>query len=196
MFPAGKMMIFADIKQIIEPTVRLPENTSDASDAIKITIKETKAQAKCRKIELTGFQKGKIVSFSLDAKHKISEYINKSCKDITKGCDAVIFAEIKNKNYILICELKSDDPKGCDKQFISSSCFVDYIDSILKKFYGKNFSDFVLEYILFTTKKFNKRATSVKAKNYVDFGNLKVLVEPCSCNDSENKKDIRAVLKL
>lgn len=170
---------------------------SSVSSDIKIHIKETKPDAKCKKVILTGFEDKKIVCFSLDYKHKISEYINKNCKNITKGCDAIIYAELLGKHYILICELKSDHPRGCDLQFKSSKIFIDYLNNLLNEFGECFIENPNIEYILFSTKSFDKRTISASSKHYITIGTLSNIISVnCLTDCVHNSINIKQILRL
>jgi hypothetical protein len=120
-----------------------------------VTVPETDPGAKLKKVILEGFaNEVKFMAFKLGSpKLRMSQYLSKSQKKINKGCDAVIAAEISGNKYIFFCELKSDSPKGYKDQFLSSHAFVDYIDSLIRKFYELSLGKFKKIYVLFTSKK-------------------------------------------
>lgn len=115
------------------------------------TIKETALNAECKEINLIGLESSSTTfGFELDTKgiKKISPYFENK-KGLDKGNDGIIFTTIKGKRYVFICELK-DGAKGHIAQFKSTSCFVDYLKSILKRFYGTDTSDLIFKYIVFS----------------------------------------------
>lgn len=117
----------------------------------KLKIKEENPNSTIQSVQLEGFD-GPVLAFKMDhAEGKISPLLNESCKDIHKGCDAVIFACVKGKNVIFICELKSGSPKGFTQQFKSSEAFLDYINALLIRFSDFSLRDFQRERILFST---------------------------------------------
>lgn len=130
-----------------------------------LVIKETDQDAKCKEVVLIGFEnKLTTFGFELDTKgiKKISPYFENK-KGLDKGNDGIIFTTINNKKYVFICELK-DGAKGHIAQFKSTSCFVDYLKSILKRFYGTDTSDLIFKYIVFS--KFGNNTQDVKG-NYI-----------------------------
>lgn len=120
------------------------------------SIKETSPSAKCKKIDLVGFEsENTTFAFELDSKQakcgriaKISPYFENK-KGLDKGNDGIIFTTLKGKKYVFICELK-DGGKGHIAQFKSTSCFVDYLKSILKRFYNVDVSNLIFKYIVFS----------------------------------------------
>ncbi len=129
-------------------------------------IKETDKLAKCKRIEFLKFESEETTfAFELDSKHircagshKISPYFENN-KGLDKGNDAIIFTKVKGENYIFICELK-DGAAGYISQFKSSSCFVEYLKSILKTFNNIKVDTIIVKYIVFSTK-----ATAVNPTN-------------------------------
>jgi len=121
-------------------------------------IKETDSSAKCRRIDLLKFEsKDEFFAFELDSEktkcgtsQKISPFFTNK-KGLDKGNDALIFTKIKDSHYIFICELK-DGGKAREyiPQFKSSTCFVDYLKSILKNFYDIKTDNLIIKYIVFS----------------------------------------------
>jgi len=144
-------MVYEKLRQIINEEVIIPFNKEKRN----VIIKETSPGAKLKKVILEGFtNEDKFMAFKLDHKNlRLSQYLSQSEKKINKGCDAVIAAEINGNGYIFFCELKSDSPKGYEGQFLSSHAFVDYIDSLIGKFYELSLEKFKKIYVLFTSKK-------------------------------------------
>ncbi len=115
-------------------------------------------EALCKRIDLLHFESEETTfGFELDNKnikykgiHKICPYFSNG-KGFDKGNDGIIFTTIKSQNYIFICELK-DGAKGFIAQFKSSSCFIDYLKSILKIYYNLPIDNFIIKYIVFSKK--------------------------------------------
>ena len=128
-----------------------------------ITIKENSIGSKLKAVTINGFiPNDKTFAFSLDiGKNKICYYIDR--KNFNKGCDGIIFLIRENKLYILLCELKSDNPqkKDYENQLKSSEAFVSYILKAVKIFDNIIIpNDFIkLIKILFYTKSLNKGIT-------------------------------------
>ncbi len=143
------------LKNIIYDKAQLKHYNSSKNS---FYIKETDKLAKCKRIELLKFESEDITfGFELDSKHvkcagshKLSPYFENN-KGLDKGNDAVIFTTIKEQKYIFICELK-DGATGYISQFKSSSCFVEYLKSILNTFHNIKVDDFIVKYIVFSTK--------------------------------------------
>lgn len=120
-------------------------------------IKEN-SEALCKRIDLMCFESEETTfGFELDNKnikykgiHKVSPYFMNG-KGFDKGNDGIIFTTIKDKHYVFICELK-DGGKGFISQFKSSSCFVDYLKAILKRYYEINIDSICMKYIVFSNK--------------------------------------------
>jgi len=121
-------------------------------------IREDDKSAKCKRIDLLKFESEvSFFAFALDSKktkcgtsQKLSPFFTNK-KGLDRGNDALIFTKIEGSDYIFICELK-DGGKAKDfiPQFKSSTCFVDYIKSILKNFYGIQSSNLIVKYIVFS----------------------------------------------
>ena len=144
-------MIYEILRQIIDEEVMITVNKEKRN----VTVPETDPGAKLKKVILEGFtNEDKFIAFKLDLpKLRLSQYLSQSQEKINKGCDAVIAAEINGNDYIFFCELKSDSPKKYEDKFLSSHAFVDYIDSLMDKFYKLPLGEFKKIYVLFTSKK-------------------------------------------
>lgn len=160
-------------------------------------IKETDPSAKCTKIVLDGFDDiNTTIGFELDCKkikcgtyHKLSPYFNDG-KNLDKGNDAIIFSKINLQNYIFICELKDDSASSkLDKQLKSSTCFVDYLKSILNNFHGINIKALSPIYLVFSKHGNNLRPTGVSRSKTMNFKGLDVFFLDCSA-----KKNIKSFI--
>ena len=144
------------LRGIIAPEVLISLNT-EHERRMSLTIKEDDPAAKLKEVRLTGFESA-TVAFRLDHKGKrVSEFINAACKNINKGCDAIIITSSEGNGYIFICELKSESPKGYREQMLASSAFVKYLNAMLDNFFGLTLGKFKIKYILFYKKRINKR---------------------------------------
>ncbi|MGD2090870.1 MAG: hypothetical protein PVH61_32150 [Candidatus Aminicenantes bacterium] len=146
-------MVYERLHQIINEEVIISLDMEKRN----VTVKENDPGASLKKVVLEGFtNEDKFMAFKLGSpKLRMSQYLNQSQEKINKGCDAVIATEINGNSYIFFCELKSDSPKPkkYEDQFLSSHAFVDYIDSLIKKFYKLSLGKFKKIYVLFTSKK-------------------------------------------
>jgi len=82
-----------------------------------------------------------------------------------KRCDYVIFTEIGKQKYLVFIEMKHKD---CDnnkiiQQFRGAECLVDYIDSVLHRFYGvKSLQEYKKRFVLFYKVPIPKQPTRPK----------------------------------
>jgi len=147
--------MYDKLKEIIYHKAQLDHYNSSENS---FYIKETDRSAICKKVTLLKFEsENTTFGFELDCKnvrcrgiHKISPYFENG-KDLDKGNDAIIFTTINSQHYVFICDLK-DGARGYTKQFQSSSCFVDYLRSILKRVHGFNLDNIIFKYLIFSTK--------------------------------------------
>ncbi len=133
-------------------------------------IKENASNAVCKKVTLYGFESSeKTMAFELDSRsknircrqgHKISPYFENN-KNLDRGNDGVIFTRLKGRDYVFICELK-DGRKGYMEQFKSTTCFVDYLRSVLRHFFNINTNAIIFKYIVFSKQNSNLRKTNGK----------------------------------
>jgi hypothetical protein len=169
-------MIYEILRQIVDEKVIIPLNTGKRN----VTVKETGPGAKLKGVILEGFtNEDKFLAFKLDHKNlRLSQYLSQSQEKINKGCDAVIAAEINGNGYIFFCELKSDSPKKYEDQFLSSHAFVDYIDSLIKKFYKLSLGEFKKIYVLFTSKRLHKSTVYPPAQRpHTRLNNIPLFIE-------------------
>lgn len=147
--------MYSELKAFIYQEAHLKNfNSSDNS----FYIKENDSGAKCKRIDFLKFEsESNFFAFALDSDkvkcgkcQKISPFFTNK-KGLDKGNDALIFTQIKGKDYIFICELKDGGkPRDFIPQFKSSLCFVDYLKSILKNFYDKKTVDSMVKYVVFS----------------------------------------------
>ncbi len=120
-------------------------------------IKEKQHQAKLKNIEIQHLTNNSLIIYPENGQGKDKRYsplLSKSQNgEYNKSCDAVILCTHKNKNYEIYCELKSDKPKGADKQFKATQCFLNYIRNILEQFYSCQKIERKILKIVFNTKK-------------------------------------------
>ena len=176
------------LKQIIKQDAILNNYCSSENS---FYIKEMDKLAKCKRIELLGFEnESKTFCFELDSKsknilsnrkHKLSPYFNDGI-DLDKGNDAIIFTQISDKNYIFIIELKDDSQSSeIVKQFKSSTCFIDYLKSILKNIYSCNYIDKIeVKYLVFSKHGNNLRPTGESRRSPFKKNGLEIYFNNCS----------------
>jgi len=150
-------MVIDDIRKLINPEVLIDMDTIKGI----LRIKESAIEAKLKRIDITGVDVNSTIAFKLDYHNQLSLYLNRSEKNINKGCDAIILTQMNNKNHLFICELKSYAPREVEffAKMKNSSLFLDYINTILRTFYRSDLTSFKKKYILFYLKRFNKKST-------------------------------------
>lgn len=151
-------MIINSLKKIIQNKYEIPIAPINSINSSMI-IKETKPEAKLKRVEITGFASEYTYAFKPDKEEKIktiSKYFSSSEEKISKVCDAVIFTKLNEKDYVFLCELKSGKPEAEDymMKYKNSALFIDYLISLLNSFYLKDAPiKPTKKYILFDTKR-------------------------------------------
>lgn len=190
-------MIYKTLNKVINEKVIISINQEKKN----IIIKESEQEAKLKRIIIEGFTNAdKFIAFKLDYKRfsTLSPYLNKSQKHIHKGCDAVIITEIDTEKYIFFCELKSDSPKGYKDQFLSSHAFIDYIDSLVEKFFDCSIKAFKKIYLLFTSRRLPIRPVhrSKQKGPSKRFGDIPLFIEgSCRRGTTPNFINIKKYLR-
>ncbi len=139
----------------------------------RVTIKETDPSASLRSVDIIGFQGYTNIVYSFDKKPPLSAYISKN-GGYRKKCDAVVLTNYDGVDYLLFIELKSGKIKKTDieDKFNSSECFMDYIDSILKRFHDDQLlSKCKQRFIVFyQPPRLNKTPTNARPQPYGRIG--------------------------
>ncbi|MDP8237803.1 MAG: hypothetical protein P9X24_01820 [Candidatus Hatepunaea meridiana] len=139
----------------------------------KVRIKETDPSAKLRSVDICGFQSESNIVYSFDKQPPLSNYISPD-SGYRKKCDAVVLTSYEGIDYLLFIELKSKNFSERDilDKFKSSRCFMDYIDSILKRFHNDNLlNECERRLIVFYQPRLNKTSTNAKLQPYRRIGN-------------------------
>lgn len=140
-------------------------------------IKESGRKAKLTNVEIQSLGANAMMIFPEAGQGKdkrYSPFLKKAAlSDHNKACDAVILCTYKNNNYRILCELKSDKPKGADKQFKATLCFLNYLDCILRDLNDCAFPTRITRFIVLNTKKqaiqtINKMPVSPKRQTLPD----------------------------
>lgn len=182
-----------EIIQILAEKLLNPDYCLDVLGGNSILLKEDKLDAKLKKVTILRANPP-FATIKLDAfdPNRLSEYLNPTTAKINKGCDGIIFIEIEQKGYIFFCELKSLHPKMKDvkEQFESATCFVDYLESLLKTFEGTDLREFEKKYILFqkTNDKEKENLSNFSNKNIQPtwVRNYKVRIFPKESKEAES----------
>lgn len=163
----------------IKPIFILDDRIRFTRDDINntIVIKETQSDAKLKKISICDFSENTI-GIKMDALGKnICNFFNSSAENINKGSDALIYtecvgsiytnSELINKKFILIIDLKSNEPKGFDLQMKSTRAFTNYVKAILSEFYpNSNIDEYKIIFVLFSSERKIKTYTQTKKNKY------------------------------
>lgn len=80
-------MITDDIKKLLNPDVLIDMDTLKGI----LRIKESGVDAKLKKVDIMGVNVNSTVAFKLDYYNQLTPYLNRSEKNINKGCDAIIW---------------------------------------------------------------------------------------------------------
>lgn len=161
------------LKEILETEVyALP---SDPMNCCRI--KEKGKGAKLTNIEIQNLGANAIMIFPEIGQGRTKRYSpflkQAAGSDHNKACDAVILCTHGKIHYRILCELKSDKPKGADKQFKATLCFLKYLDCILRELNECNIPDRKTRFIVLNTKKqaiqtLNKTPVSPKKPMFKD----------------------------
>ena len=117
-----------------------------------------------------------------------------SIENIHKGADAIIFCEYQKQKYILICELKSDKPKGFETQMKTSQAFVDYLLSLSKKLKNIDVDSIKIVNVLFSTR--IQKQPIVRKRLLEKLGGKSLIKKQVGVGDHNiNIRDILGVLK-
>jgi|Deesub1362A_J573_1020465.scaffolds.fasta_scaffold01209_6 hypothetical protein len=87
-----------------------------------------------------------------------------------KRCDYVIFTEVEGQKYIIFIEMKHKDSNDEEivQQFLGAECLVEYVDSILTRFYDYKKNSLLNQYeerfVLFYKISIHKKTTRPKKK--------------------------------
>ncbi len=167
----------------------------DSTNGI-IKIKETDKLSKIKSITITNIL-GECLAFKmvgLKKSRKTHNILKKSIEDIHKGADAIIFCEYKQQQYILICELKSDKPKGFELQLKSSQAFVDYLLSLSKNLQNIDINSIKIINVLFSTRV--QKQPIVRKRLLEKLGDDFLIKKQVKAGDNSiNIRDILGVLK-
>lgn len=110
-----------------------------------VVIKETQANATLRRLNISCVGCEHVFAFTLDVRKNggtvpLSEHTSKSSRSKwNKVCDGIfLWHDSQAKTWrLFLCDLKSSDPQGKDweEQIQSANCFVDYLFSIVRRFF-------------------------------------------------------------
>jgi hypothetical protein len=148
-----------------------------------IIIKETQQDAKLKKVSICDFSENTI-GIKMDAFGKnICNFFNHSKENINKGSDALLYtkcigslydnSEFFNRKFILIIDLKSNEPKGFDLQMRSTRAFTQYVKAVLTEFHPQNdINEYKIICVLFSSERKIKTYTQRKNHKYGRIDNI------------------------
>lgn len=117
-------------------------------------------------------------------KAKVS-HLFQSGRGQLKRCDYVICTKIGGQKYLVFIEMKHKEHSGTEiiKQFKGAECLVDYIESVLQRFYGvESLQKYEKRFVLFYKVPIHKRPTIPKKgqrkNNVPEQYTRKVVTEP------------------
>jgi len=115
-----------------------------------LTIAERDKQASLKSINIVSVGQNAL-ALKFDECGFPSNKVFISSHPMHRACDAVAFCVVGDEPYVLCCELKSSKPTRHEaiEQFRSAHCFLDYLDSLLKMYYGQTIADWPRRYFVF-----------------------------------------------
>lgn len=140
------------VKDTPKRAVRLPHYSRNEQNLV-LRLKEDNTSSKIAWVDLDGFYPH-VLAIKMDAfDGHVSPFLDKTYPDIHKACDALIFGCIKDKGYILACELKSNDPKEVSEKFKNADVLVHYLNALLQHYTPFDLNGFKRVRILFSTRR-------------------------------------------
>jgi hypothetical protein len=138
------------VKDTSKRAVRLPHYSRNEQNLV-LRLKEDDKSSKIAWVDLDGFYPH-VLAIKMDAfDGHVYPFLDKTYPDIHKACDALIFGCVKDKGYILACELKSDSPKDVSEKFKNADVLVHYLNALLQHYTPFNLNGFKRVRILFST---------------------------------------------
>lgn len=165
------MTIIASVNQLMSCVLA---DTSKHSHAL---IKEDDISAKLKKLTISDLNPNMTV-LGLDEGRKVKKgrkkvmdclsplFDQNSGTDHNRACDAVLVWENQpGKCHIVYIDLKSDQPRNYKGQFQGASCFMRYIQVLLKEFFHQSMAIEFEKFIIFHTDSSNGVKTLKKTKS-------------------------------
>lgn len=133
-------MVLTDELDVLQALLSCAEDNRERTD---VFLKEKDPIAKLKKLHLSELDNNMLV-LAIDEHRKIKNRQGKVLKVCmsplfseqdyghNKACDAVILRKAENGLEICYIDLKSDDPRGFEKQFKSTQCFMHYLFDLSK----------------------------------------------------------------
>jgi hypothetical protein len=152
----------ARLRGIIKPAY----HASPSGTLHSVVIRETQSGAKLRAVEITHLPADSIVLFpdlGQERQGCYSRMLDQSgAHAFNKTCDAVIYCVHKGVAYRILCELKSDNPRGVRAQFTGTLCFLGYLSTIQREVFAETPPERRTRRVVFNSEK-NARHTLDKS---------------------------------
>jgi hypothetical protein len=152
----------ARLRSIIKPDYQ----TAPSGTLHSVVIRENQTGAKLRSVEITHLPTDSIVLFpdlGQEGKGCYSRMLDQSAAHaFNKTCDAVIFCTHKGVAYRILCELKSENPRGVCAQFTGTLCFLGYLSTIQREVFAETPPERRTRRVVFNSEK-NARHTLDKS---------------------------------
>ena len=123
---------------------------SIASGQTQLIIKETDRMATLKKVTITNIN-NEFAAFTPEKASQVSAMLS-SCGDYQKAADCLVFLRHNEKNYILVCELKSGTTKRLVGQLRNTAAIADFITSLCKHHHDLSFDQWNMRFIVLKSK--------------------------------------------
>lgn len=132
------------IRRLLKSTVLLNQ------DGGKISLLEANTQATIKSLHFIDTGPDSF-GVKFDLCHFPGDNAFTTCHDLHRACDAIIFCSFKNRETVLIVEVKSSPPNKQDacKQLKAGKCFVDFLDVLLAEYEHESISHWDRRYFVF-----------------------------------------------
>lgn len=142
----------------------------DKNKVVRIEEPQNTKSTQLRSVIIKGIQN---FYFALKLDHEKHKFLGSLINDVTdikKACDAIIFCQVNNQNYIFLVEMKSDDSEGVAEKIKSTEAFLAFLEVILQNHYKIQIIDNVkIRNILFDRKVNKGKPIGEISKKGVDF---------------------------
>lgn len=124
-----------------------------------LVLKEPKnaGTGKLDQVTLMGVPAETVVFTLDDAGRTLSNFLAPTKGGHNKGCDYVIATHDGERGWLLICEMKSGNPRGFMPQLKSGDAYAYYLDALLNHFGNGRLNYYKRRHILFHQRSINKR---------------------------------------
>jgi hypothetical protein len=145
-------------------------------------VKLVKTEAESFTIEL---DKRKTIKVNANTETTIDIHplLSDGIKNLKKECDYLIFCRLKSQIFVLLIELKSDNPDGWLRQTKTGESIAKYLLGIVENYKQINLTTQVeFRHLLFTTKVKKKKKTKTQAFEYERHPKFGFLFTRKACN--------------